>query len=247
MKTMLYKIVLLLMILLFATACTPTDTTKPTAKAITPTPLGGLTFTPTLVQDITQTPTPLGGLTFTPTLVQDITQTPTPLGGLTFTPTLVQDITQTPTPLGGLTFTPTQVGSKVITITPTKVVTLIPVGLKATALKNANCRYGPGTAYDIADTLFAGKSAPIVGRNEQNTWWQIQGPAFGSLCWVSKVTVEVSGPTDGVPIAIAPPPPTITPEPRPKPQGCYVYDAAGSRVCTVPCPANAKPGGACKP
>ncbi len=122
---------------------------------------------------------------------------------------------------------------------------------QATAKQNANCRYGPGTAYDIADTLFAGKTAPIVGRNEQSTWWQVRGPTFGSLCWVSKVTVDVSGSTEGVPIGVAPAPPTLTREPhkpqnQPK-QGCYVYDASGAQVCTVPCPANAQPGGACTP
>ncbi len=133
------------------------------------------------------------------------------------------------------------------TKTPTSTPTPEPPHL--TAIKNANCRYGPGTAYDIADTLFAGKSALIVGRNEQNTWWQIQGPTFGSLCWVSKVTVEVTGSTDGVPIGRAPPPPTLTPEPReqPQPQGCYVYDLRKNPVCTVPCPPNAQPGGACTP
>jgi uncharacterized protein YraI len=122
------------------------------------------------------------------------------------------------------------------------------IGPSVTALKNANCRYGPGTAYDIADTLFAGQSALIVGRNEQSTWWQIRGPKFGSLCWVSQITVQVNGPSEGVPIGVAPPPPTLTPEPRQqKPKGCYVYDALGQPVCTVPCPPNAVPGGACKP
>jgi len=130
------------------------------------------------------------------------------------------------------------------------VITLTSEEAKVTATKNANCRYGPGTAYDIADTLFAGETALIVGRNEQNTWWQIKGPTFGSLCWVSKVAVEVSGSTDGVPIGVAPPPPTLTPEPHKpqnKPQGCYVYDQRKNPVCTVPCPPNAQPGGACTP
>lgn len=132
---------------------------------------------------------------------------------------------------------------------PEITITLTPEQPKATAIQNANCRYGPGTAYDIADTLFAGDTAPIVGRNEQNTWWQIKGPTFGSLCWVSKVTVEVSGSMEGVPIGAAPPPPTLTPEPRekPKPQGCYTYDKRKNKVCTVPCPPNAQPGGACTP
>ncbi len=135
--------------------------------------------------------------------------------------------------------------------TSTPTVTPVPEQPKVTALQNANCRYGPGTAYDIADTLFAGETAPIVGRNEQSTWWQVKGPTFGSLCWVSKVTVQVSGSTEGVPLGEAPPPPTLTPEPhklqnQPK-QGCYVYSPGAGQVCTVPCPPNAYPGGACTP
>lgn len=234
MKTMLQKTVFLLMIiLLFTPSCT--------LPASAPTPSGGLTFTPTLVEGIPHTPTLLGGITETPTLVGDITATPTLIGGITDTPTLVGDVTETPTWVGDLTLTPTLVDG--ITLTPTL------VQPNVTALKNANCRYGPGTAYEIADTLFAGKSAPLVGRNEQNTWWQIKGPTFGSLCWVSGVTVDIHGSLDGIPIETVPPPPTMTPEPRHKPQsqGCYVYDASGKPVCTAPCPANAKPGGVCKP
>lgn len=226
MKTMLRKAIFLLMvILLFTPSCTfPGPAAKPTQA---------FTFTPTLV--ISSTPTLVDGvITFTPTLVD---------GVATFTPTLVDGvITFTPTLVDGVaTFTPTLVDG-VVTFTPTL------VGPIVIALKNANCRYGPGTAYDIADTLFAGKTAPLVGRNELNTWWQIQGPTFGSLCWVSQVTVQVNGSTDGVPVRVAPPPPTLTPEPRPqKPRGCYVNDVFGKPVCTVPCPANAVPGGACKP
>ncbi|MGB8982935.1 MAG: choice-of-anchor Q domain-containing protein [Anaerolineales bacterium] len=129
------------------------------------------------------------------------------------------------------------------TKTPTLTPTPVPPGL--TAIQNANCRYGPGQAYDIADTLFAGQTALIVARNPENTWWQIQGPALGRLCWVSKVTVEVTGPTEGVPVVIAPPPPTLTPEPSPR--GCWVYNRQKQKVCVFPCPENPQPGGACTP
>lgn len=217
MKITLRKSIFLLMIVLLFT---PSCTFPvPAANPTAP------ATTPTLI--ISSTPTGVGDNTITPTLV--ISSTPTWIGDGTITPTLVD---------GVITFTPTLV----ISSTPT------PVGPNVIALKNANCRYGPGTAYDIADTLFAEQSAPIVGRNELSTWWQIKGPTFGSLCWVSGMTVQVNGSLDGVPIGAAPPPPTLTPEPRPqKPKGCYVNNAFGQPVCTVPCPANAQPGGACKP
>jgi hypothetical protein len=217
MKITLRKSIFLLMIALLFT---PSCTFPvPAANPTAP------ATTPTPV--ISSTPTWIGDSTITPTLV--ISSTPTWIGDSTITPTPV--ISSTPTWIGDdITITPTLVGPSVI------------------ALKNANCRYGPGTAYDIADTLFAGATAPLVGRNELSTWWQIKGPTFGSLCWVSGTTVEVRGSTNGVPIGAAPPPPTLTPEPRPqKPKGCYVNDVFGKPVCTAPCPANAQPGGACKP
>ena len=113
-----------------------------------------------------------------------------------------------------------------------------------TAIKNANCRYGPSTAYDIADTLFEGQTALILGRNKENTWWQIKGPAFGTLCWVSNVTVETNGNANGVPVGVAPPLPEAPPA---APQGCFMYDQYQNVVCTVPCPPNPQPGGACIP
>ncbi len=120
--------------------------------------------------------------------------------------------------------------------------------MSATAIQNANCRYGPSTAYDIADTLFAGQTALILGRNEAKTWWQIQGPTFGSLCWVSYVTVKVSGDVETLPIAVAPPLPDASPDKPPAaPQGCFVYDQYQNVVCTVPCPLDPQPGGACTP
>lgn len=129
-----------------------------------------------------------------------------------------------------------------------------PEQARVTAIKNANCRYGPSTAYDIRDTLFEGQTARIVGRNEENTWWQIEGPTFGSLCWVSYVTVEVSGDVSTVSLGEAPPMPEVPlPEEPPAeppagvPQGCLVYDQNKRPVCTVPCPPNARPGGACTP
>ncbi|MGE5775245.1 MAG: hypothetical protein ACM33V_03440 [Chloroflexota bacterium] len=236
MKTMLRKTVLLLMIvLLFAPACTLPITAEPT-QAITPSPtkFGDPTITPTNTMPWDPTFTP------SPTKPGDPTLTPSPTkpGDPTLTPS--------PTQPGDPTFTPSPTQPGDPSFTPSMTLLAEP---NVTALKNTNCRYGPGTAYDIADTLFAGKSAPLVGRNEQNTWWQIKGPTFGSLCWVSKVTVEVHGPADGIPIGAAPPVPTLTPKPRPRPQsqGCYVYDALGKPVCTAPCPANAKPGGVCRP
>jgi hypothetical protein len=37
------------------------------------------------------------------------------------------------------------------------------------------------------------------------------------------------------------------PREQPQPQGCYTYDERKNKVCTVPCPPNAQPGGVCTP
>jgi hypothetical protein len=139
--------------------------------------------------------------------------------------------TTTPT----LTFTPTPKPEEP---------TVTPEPPSITAIKNANCRYGPGMLYEIADTLMQGQTALVVGRNEDNTWWQIEGPRFGTLCWVAHTIVEENGPVEGVPIGVAPPEPTLTLEPQ---TGCYIYNEQREKVCVVPCPANARSLGTCSP
>jgi hypothetical protein len=111
----------------------------------------------------------------------------------------------------------------------------------ATFLTNANCRRGPGTVYDVVTSLQQGQSVPIDGRNTQATWWRALPQGLLTGCWVSASTVEVMGDVSAVPLIAAGP--TPTPE-----QGCWVQ-ACGQcpLVCTLPCPPNATPGGACTP
>ena len=139
------------------------------------------------------------------------------------------------------------------TVTPTSTSTATPEPATSTptpepptitANKNANCRYGPGMLYEIADTLMKGQSAVVVGRNEDNTWWQIKGPRYGTLCWVAHTTVDESGPVDGVPIGVAPEEPTISKTPR---RGCLVNDVTGAQHCVVPCPENLDAAQVCTP
>jgi predicted outer membrane repeat protein len=142
---------------------------------------------------------------------------------------------------------PTTTPTLTMTVTATaEKPTDTPVPPSITAIKNANCRYGPGMLYEIADTLMKGQTALVVGRNEENTWWQIKGPRFGTLCWVAHTTVEESGPMEGVPIGVAPPEPTLYPELETK-TGCYVFGVTGEKQCVVPCPLNVKTGGPCSP
>ncbi len=46
-----------------------------------------------------------------------------------------------------------------------------------------NFRTGPSTAYNIITVLGSGTLAPIAGRNDANTWWQLN--VDGRIGWVS--------------------------------------------------------------
>lgn len=104
-------------------------------------------------------------------------------------------------------------------------------------IQNANCRRGPSQVYDVLTSLLTGQAVPIVGKNEDETWWLVRIPT-GELCWISKVTGNAQGNTGIVPVAQASPAPE---------QGCFVFDPNQHPVCTLPCPPNAQPGGACTP
>jgi uncharacterized protein YraI len=60
-------------------------------------------------------------------------------------------------------------------------------------VQTANCRFGPGTIYDVVGCQLEGQSAPIVGRNAENTWWAITIPERPQPCWVSGGTLQASG------------------------------------------------------
>lgn len=88
---------------------------------------------------------------------------------------------------------------------------------QATAIKDSNCRFGPGQAYEITGYLLSQQTAPIVGRRSDSTWWVIQTEA-GVKCWIWDELVEVSGDISNVPIVEAPPTPTPSPLPLSAPQ-----------------------------
>ncbi len=89
--------------------------------------------------------------------------------------------------------------------------------------KNANCREGPGTAYDSDDTLYAGQRITIEGRNANDTWLWVSKPSGSGHCWVSIITGHVAGDLAEVQIASAelpsqPLPPQPLPPEQPVPQ-----------------------------
>jgi hypothetical protein len=79
-----------------------------------------------------------------------------------------------------------------------------------TLLKNANCRLGPGTAYDSIDALLQGTSVAIEGRNEDSSWFWVLKPSGSGRCWISASVGTASGNWQTLPVIAAPPPPIIT-------------------------------------
>ncbi len=80
------------------------------------------------------------------------------------------------------------------------------------ARQTLNCRGGPSPLYDTKDTFNQGESAPIQGRNQDGTWWQIISPHLQIPCWVWGEQTDVQGDTSDVPL-IAVAPPVILPTP----------------------------------
>jgi len=64
---------------------------------------------------------------------------------------------------------------------------------------NAYCRKGPGTMYTKITFIQTGKAYNVIGRNSQNTWWQIQVPGTND-CWVGDANVGKQGPVEQVSI-----------------------------------------------
>jgi hypothetical protein len=100
-------------------------------------------------------------------------------------------------PLATDTLIPTGTATSTATITPTATLS----GPVAIFIKDANCRQGPGTAYDVITSFFKGQTVQIVGRNPDfnNTWWYVVIPTTGGKCWVSLATAQAYGDFDAIP------------------------------------------------
>jgi hypothetical protein len=68
----------------------------------------------------------------------------------------------------------------------------------ATTHSYANCRSGPGTAYEIVEGLRPEQSFLIVGKSTSGTWWQVEKNSSGATCWIWTKLVDICGDTDNV-------------------------------------------------
>jgi hypothetical protein len=86
-----------------------------------------------------------------------------------------------------------------------------------------NCRFGPGTVYELVNELHAGQSARVVGRNESSTWWYIRDPGNpNGFCWVSASVAETQGAADQLPVVQSPAPKVIKASLRAEPDRIVV-------------------------
>jgi SH3-like domain-containing protein len=70
-----------------------------------------------------------------------------------------------------------------------------------------NVRSGPGTGYELVGKVLKTEGAPVKGKSEDGTWWQIEyADAKAGMAWIFGELVQFTGDAAAVPIVkVAPP------------------------------------------
>lgn len=97
-----------------------------------------------------------------------------------------------------------------------------------TSSQTVNLRSGPSTAFNRVGTLSSGQQLPVIGKNENASWWQVE--TAGGTAWVAASVVRAAGPLDQVAVAQDIPQPTAqavaaagSPAPAPAAPGFFGY------------------------
>ena len=117
----------------------------------------------------------------------------------------------TPAPLAivpsetpGATGTPTSAILEIVTVTPTAATTGTPSAqLPVTVNRNANCRMGPGTHYNLVTSYTTGQVVTPAGRNDTASWLLLRVPNLPD-CWMDATSLTPAGPWDGLSVLTAP-------------------------------------------
>lgn len=128
-------------------------------------------------------------------LPQSINSSPTSAPLLTIAPPT--SLNSTATPIPEVSVTPTLTSTQTATSTPSPT-SEYP---SARVLMQANCRYGPGTAYLYSHGLYEGDLGEVHGRNYSSTWLWVQPLNLDRHCWVAASVVEVNGNIQSVVVA----------------------------------------------
>ena len=112
-------------------------------------------------------------------------------------------------------------------------------GASATATQTVTLRGGPGTGYSRLGQLRAGQTLPILGKNQDGSWWQVQ-MSNGSKAWIAGWLVKTSGAVDQVAVAQdipKAPASSSGPAPAPSAPGFFGYgiqvDPGGDRGAII--------------
>jgi hypothetical protein len=122
-------------------------------------------------------PTPTETMQPTRTFPAD-TATPVPTETATPEPTLTNTAAPTDIPTATSTPAPTQI--PLPTATPTSEYPILTVKMQA------NCRYGPGTAYLYSHGLYPDELVEAHGRNYNGNWLWVQPQNLDRHCWAAK-------------------------------------------------------------
>jgi hypothetical protein len=103
------------------------------------------------------------------------------------------------------------------TATPEPPTATVPTIPSLKTLTDLNVRSGPGFDYDLIGLLPSGTTAEIIGRSEDQQWWQIRfAPVAEGVGWVSADPAYSSAiNVANIPVVPAPPLPTPTPTDTP--------------------------------
>jgi hypothetical protein len=141
--------------------------------------------TPTLLEPIQPAPTE--------TVIASPTDPPTPtqipLATNTAVPSHTSTNTPPPSPTAVATETPIPTETATPTITPSPTFAFP----QAVIQMQANCRYGPGTAYLYSHGLYDDDDVEIHGRTPSGTWLWIQPENLERHCWAAASVMEISG------------------------------------------------------
>jgi len=70
------------------------------------------------------------------------------------------------------------------------------------------CRFGPGEKYAQSGTFLMDDTAPVKGRDEEQTWFVVEHPRMpGRYCWLAVDDTRVDGDINAIPVS--PPPENI--------------------------------------
>jgi hypothetical protein len=138
--------------------------------------------------------------------------------GATSMPTDTAVIPTDTEPPPSATITPTLTATATDTPSPSPTATQGPASL--TLNQDTYCRTGPRLDYAVEVTLPEGSEWKIIGRNEDDTWWQVETDWQYVNCWIADSAVTTSGALAALPLVYVPLP-TVTASPEP--EGRLIY------------------------